>query len=132
MPGATLSSVDANTTRIRQVKCKKNRHLCQMTRHRLCAVVMIHVSVELTCMNIICCLKNIQVSVRLIEFSVILGFLWVASILVVWRKYESANATICMYLPARYLVKRQLFISRTGIVFCVRIENNGAQRMLVA
>lgn len=37
-------SFDANTNRVQLVKCKKHRHLCKMTRHRLCAVAIIYVS----------------------------------------------------------------------------------------
>lgn len=36
-------SFDANTNRIQLVKCKKHRHVYEMTQHRLCAVAIIYV-----------------------------------------------------------------------------------------
>lgn len=134
-------SFDANTNWVQLVKCKKHRHLCKMTRHRLCAVAIIYVSDASSWHGWTLFLVNKATKYRCPTYwiSVFFGHSMacehVVQLFFKRKKPESANSMLhCRTFQQGIWLEDSIFISRSEIVFRVYVdrENNEAQRMLVA
>lgn len=129
LPAAKLLSFDANTNRVQLLKCKKHRHLCKMTRHRLCAVAIIYVSDAASwhAWTLFLVNKATKYLCPTYWISVFSGIQWAANMLfnLLWttKKPESANSMLhCRTFGQGIWLEDSIFISRSEIVFRVYVE----------